>query len=311
MLEDLFTDHQRLQREQVANGRDVLLHLVELHRRHGDERIVLPIHHLLLQGGEGLGPCQRRRIDAPSLIGLNHHLVLGHTDHHTAQIVRIRDRLAGIGQHPEARERPADDPHLGIAHGVVHQFAADLALHQRARFIGIAHDVGQRQHAQCGRERRQVVDGQHRHVQRAHGRLVDGVLLAAQLAIGKQGHSMHALRLSFQRLLEERRQLPLGTALGIAHGHLEGGGTGRAGDAQQNGHDQHDVGRFRSHGRSLPRVGALSRASLPGLDSGMCRRCAGTRCVVEGRVTGLRPSGDTSGTAPAGQAAGMAQTIPM
>jgi hypothetical protein len=90
------------------------------------------------------------------------------------------------------------------------------------------HHVGQGQHADAGRKRRDVVDREDREIQQAHGGVIDGVLLGAKLAVEKQRAGMSAAGIFHERGDEGLAKRFLGAAGAIADRDLEILGRGRS-----------------------------------------------------------------------------------
>ena len=75
---------------------DVLLHLVEATGEEGDVAVALPVHHALLERGEGFGPRKGDRIGPPRLVAGEEHGALRHPELHPPDVVQVPDGFAGV-----------------------------------------------------------------------------------------------------------------------------------------------------------------------------------------------------------------------
>ena len=92
----------------VVGFGDVLLHFIEAVGGDGDQRVVLTVHDLLLEGVEGFVHGHGNRVRAPGAVHADHDRVVGGTDLDRSEVGQLGNGLLAVGDEAEALRMPRD-----------------------------------------------------------------------------------------------------------------------------------------------------------------------------------------------------------
>jgi hypothetical protein len=118
----------------VGHGQ-VLLHLVELARQDGVERVFLAVDGAGLERAEQLREGQRHRVGAQGLEAVEEDVVLHHAQLDARQVLHLADRALAVGQVAKT-VLPVDQADQALVLQLGAHLVADRAVEQGVGFLG-------------------------------------------------------------------------------------------------------------------------------------------------------------------------------
>ena len=188
----------------------LVLHLVELGREDGRQRILLPVHDALLERGVDLGERHRLGRCAERREGLDEQRVLDHAQLQAGEVLGRVDRPAAVGDLTEA-VLPEAQPDQPLLRQLGHQLLAERAVQQRIGLLALVEQerqVDQAERLQPGAADQGRGVG-HGHLERAALQRRDHGHVVAERAAGEQLDLDLAAALLLHQLAELLHRLGL------------------------------------------------------------------------------------------------------
>ena len=239
----------------MARDGQVLLHFVEFGREDGGDRVLLPVHGLLLQRGVQLGEGHGHGVGAQGVEHVDVDGRLDHADLQARQVFSLGDGLFAVGDVAKA-QLPVGQAHQVLGLELVEQLLAEGAIGHGIGFLRRGKQEGEVVNAEFLGLRRQDARVQHRHLHRAALQGRHGLQVAAQRAAGEQLDLDLAAALGRHQVGKLLRALGLGVVLLVLEGELDGAVLGVRARHQRGSHQRRGQQGFQEgHGRLLGRDG--------------------------------------------------------
>src|SRR3954468_424058 len=243
---------EHLGRHRVLGQRVVWRRPIVPGRDEGRPVVLGAVDELGRQAGHHLPVGQRHRRHAERLEHVGHEVRLLDADAQTLQILELPDRTDAVVDRARAGivEGQADEA-AGVE--ALQDVVADLAVEDAVQVIDGAEQERQHEHVRLGREARDRGDVDAVEVDRAGPRLLDRLLLLAELARVEDLQPVPPVGALLQQLVEMHQRLDGRIVLGLDVGGPEGP---RLGDAGLNGGEEKcEACRPSGHAHGLPRPG--------------------------------------------------------